>query len=118
MSKVPQLKDIKKIDFHRMSKEESRALHEKMAKGIKEREEEEKRQETERWKPKTEVIGVCHCNGKIVTHTTYTSQYNPMSGSIIIGTASRRQFSRVESMECFCQSCGIVYNADVVKKRK
>jgi hypothetical protein len=50
--------------------------------------------------------------------TTYTSEYNPMSGPITIGPGSRSQFSREEHQECFCENCGSLYKAEVVKKKR
>lgn len=68
--------------------------------------------------PKKEDIGTCSCKGKIILLTTYTSQYNPMAGPLIIGPGSQGQFRRVEDKECYCENCGTVYNPEIVKKRR
>lgn len=80
--------------------------------------EQEEREEAERWKPKTETIGKCSCGGDIVLNKTYTSEYMPETGPMIIGPGSRGQHRMAEHRECFCVGCGILYNPQIVKKKR
>ena len=110
--------NIPKLKFRKVSKIEMEARNKRFSESFRRQEDEEERREAERWKPKKETIGTCRCKGKIVLVTTYTSNYNPMSGPIIIGPGSRGQFSRVEHQECFCENCASLYKAEVVKKKR
>lgn len=107
LDKVPELK------FKKLSKREVASL--KTLPKLKENREEE---EEARWKPKKESIGTCLCKGDIVLCITYTSEFDPKSGPLIIGPGSRGQFKRLRHQECFCESCGILYKPEIVKKQK
>jgi hypothetical protein len=108
MAKIP---SEAQLVFRRVPKAKLDAMAKCIGDSLRKRQEEEKLQEAERWKPKTEVIGTCRCKGKIVEVTTYGYYLGP---SVAGG---HRGISRPEEKECFCQSCGVMYNADIVKKR-
>jgi hypothetical protein len=116
--KIGALPSEKQLRLKKIPKAKWEAMNRDLIKASKEREEEERRLESERWKPKMETRGTCSCGGTIILLTTYTSEYNPMTGPLIVGPGSRGQFSRVEEKECFCEDCGLLYNSRIVPKRK
>jgi hypothetical protein len=86
---------------------------------LRQRRETQRKKEADRYKPKKEEIGRCNCGqGDIVLLTTYTSEFNPMSGPLIIGPGSRQQFRRVGHQECFCTACGAFFNPEIVRKNR
>lgn len=117
-SKTSTFSEIKPLVFSRMSKAKMKEIGKRVSESLRHIEGAERLEEAEKWKPKTQQIGECLCGGVIVVLTIYTSEYNPKTGSIIIGPASREQFRRVERSSCFCEECGIVYNPGVVQKKK
>ena len=116
--KVPKFSEVKQLKFRAISKKEMDSMSKRFAENLRKEEEERKKKEVERWKPKKEQIGFCLCRGPIVLLTSYTSEFNPTSGPIIIGPGSRDQFRRVEHQKCFCAGCGLHYEAEVVKKKQ
>lgn len=80
-----------------------------------EREEEEERRERERYKTRQEIIGKCRCEGNIVVEISFPFDPDSDFGSMRVGSPSA---GRVERRECFCEKCGLLYKADVVKKGK
>lgn len=68
--------------------------------------------------PETKELGTCHCKGKIIEVTIVTHQFNPMTGPLVIGPGSRSQFNKTSHSQCYCASCGLMYNAKVLKGKQ
>ncbi|MEK7642405.1 MAG: hypothetical protein AAB392_01280, partial [Patescibacteria group bacterium] len=90
---VPRLADVKPLTFKPFSRKKLDEMTKNINESLRKQREEEERREAERWRPKKKQIGTCHCKGKIILVTTYDSEYDPMSGPLIIGPGSRGQFS-------------------------
>ena len=115
--KVPQLLEVQKPDSRRVSKREM-LVFKSLQKSLEESEAERKKQRAEKYKTRKEKIGTCECKkqGDILLVTSYTSEYNPRSGPFLYGRGSREQFRMVQRQECYCDACGAIYKAEVVKK--
>lgn len=111
---VPPMKELK---LGKMSPKKWAQINRRLTEARKQREEEERQLEAERWKPKKEKISDCLCGGDIILFTTYTRKYNPMTGPVSFDSGSRGQFRRIEEQECHCEKCGLVYNPGIVKKK-
>ncbi len=116
-NKVPKLAEIKPLKFKKIPKRKMARIEKILLEGIKESAAEKERQEKERYNPKKETEGTCHCGGDIVLLTTYPYEYTPGLGPDF-GPASAGRSRRVAHKECYCEECGALYKADLVNKRK
>ena len=100
-----------------MSKRRLESLTKGIAKSLEEDEERRKLEEEERYKTKEVFVQKCHCSGDVILRTSYSQQYNPASGPMIIGPGSKNQFSMIKHEKSYCSECGLLYDVEIVKKK-
>ena len=87
--------------FGRILTEEERK---KILKTLTDAEEQRKKEEENKYKPKSEEVGTCHCGGKIVRNS-YWEIAVPDSEIRYGGENPKR-----EVVNCSCKKCGQVYD--------
>lgn len=104
-----------------MSANQASVLRRKFRLALKDRDrikQERENEKAQKYKTNRENIGVCCCKsgGNIVLVTSYTCEYDPKAGPLIIGPGSKDQFRMVKHQDCYCEACGLLYNPDIVRK--